>query len=404
MKKYWKFTAIIIVIVLSIGSFYVNSATSAEKYPTFVIQTLSGDAQEIKPLMLKGTYVDTSSMNYVNSSLAISAKGSSYQSQSYLDQLVGNPPTLIKGLQEKHRTFMRGKAYMADWFSENNQFLAYADVDYALVSSRNYKFDISVLNKDDGTINSFKIEVPDGRELDYLFVENVQIIKDKLYIITDNMIRNNGNQYEEKQIYTIDIATKKIINQEAIIQVPNSQEQTRIDVQLVRASPTKASEHLIILKTKNKVSEDMESTSDEVVSQEIILYNIVTKEKENINIPNLRLDRAELSFFDGSTIYFMMLDEQKLLVTPYRLSDDTIGQAYSLQLSSEKGTMPDPMTIVKDGKLYVTSSQMSSVINSDVIVADAYTGKTLFKGQVAVDGSSKDNVHFDLSLHELFVK
>lgn len=404
MRKYWKFTAIIIVIVLSIGSFYVNSATSAEQYPKFVIQTLSGDAQEIKPMMLRGYYIDTSSTNSVNSNLTISAKGSTYHSPSFLDQLIGNPPIVIKGLQEKHRTFMRGKDPVVDWFSENNQFLAYADVDYGFVNSRNYKFDISVLNKESGTITSFMMKVPNGKELDYIFVEDIQIIKDKLYVITNNMIKNKGNQYEEKQIYTIDIATKKIINHEAIIQVPKSQEQTRIDVQLVRTSPTKASERLIILKTENKISEDMESTRDEVVSQEIISYNVVTKEKETINIPNLHLDRDHLSFFDGSTIYFMMWEGQNLVVTPYRFEDDSIGQPYTIQLSSEKGTMPDPMTIVKDGKLYVTSSQMTSDINSDVIVADAYTGKILFKGQVALDDSSKEKSRFDLSLHDLFVK
>ena len=39
MKKYWKFTATIAVIVLSIGTFYVNSALSAPQYPEFVIQS-----------------------------------------------------------------------------------------------------------------------------------------------------------------------------------------------------------------------------------------------------------------------------------------------------------------------------------------------------------------------------
>ncbi|WP_158413535.1 hypothetical protein [Gracilibacillus boraciitolerans] len=42
MKKYWKFTAIIAVIVLSLGTFFVTSATSATEYPEFVIKTTSG--------------------------------------------------------------------------------------------------------------------------------------------------------------------------------------------------------------------------------------------------------------------------------------------------------------------------------------------------------------------------
>lgn len=76
MKKYWKFAAIIVVIVLSIGTFHVNSNTSAKQYPEFVIQTQSGDVNEIKPLVLEGFYTDTSAMNYVNTNLKITSDGS----------------------------------------------------------------------------------------------------------------------------------------------------------------------------------------------------------------------------------------------------------------------------------------------------------------------------------------
>ncbi|MCM3757277.1 hypothetical protein M3197_07210 [Sporosarcina aquimarina] len=404
MIKYWKFTAIIIVIVFSIGTFYVNSSTSAEQSPTFHIKALSGDEKEITPLIMEGYYVDISSMNIGNSSLAISAKGTTYQSHSFLDQIAGNPPTVIKRLQEKNRAFMRGKNYSEDLFFENKQFLAYADVASSSVKSRNYKFDISVLTKKDDTINSFKLDVPEGKEMDHLLVEDVQIIGDKLYLITHNIISKSRKQYEEKHIYTIDLSTKKMIDHEAIIQFSRIQKHTSIDVQLVRTSLTKTSEHLILLETENKVNEDMESTSDEVVIQEISSYNIQTKEKETINIPGLHLGGNRLSFFDDSIIYFMMLDGQNLLVTPYRLADDTVGQPYNIQLSGEKGTVSEPITTVKDGKLYIASSQMNEDINADVIVADAYTGEILFKGQVALDGSSKDNGNFDLSLFDLFVK
>lgn len=401
MKKYWKCSAIIIVITLSIGFYYVNSAASAEHYPNFVIQTLSGDAQEIKPLMVNGSYADTTSMNYVNTSLSISAKGTTYEGHSILDQLVGNPPSEIKVLQEEYGMFMRGKNFSANLFFENNQFLAYADVDYSSVTSRNHKFSISVLTKEDDTINSFKLDVPEGKEMDYLFVEDVQIIERKLYLITNNMIRNHENQYEQKHIYTIDLATKKILNHEAIIQFPRSQENPSIDVELVKTSPTNASDHLILLKTEIKVSEDTESTSEDVRRQEIISYNIVTKEKETINIPDLDLDRNQLSFFDGSFVYFMRLNGQNLVVTPYSFVDDSVGQSFNIKLSGKTESVP--VTIVKDDKLYVATSQMNADLNADIIVADAYTGKTLFKGQVAVDGSSKDNSQFDLALYKLFV-
>lgn len=400
MKKYWKWTAIIIVIVLSIGTFYVNSARSSEPYPKFIVQTLSGDAREIQPLMLQGYYADTSSMNYVNTNLTISRKGTTYPGHSILDQLTGNPSTEIGQLQEKYRNFMRGKDSRMDLFFEDNRVLAYADVDYRSVSSKNYKFAISVLTKKDGTINSFKLDVSDGRNLDYIYVEDVQIIENNLYLITQNTVSTHNDFYEEKHIYTIDLATQKISNHEAMIQIPNGQDQTHIDVQFVRTSPTKANDHIILLKTENKLIDEPESTIEEFVSQEVISYNIATKEKETITIPGLRLEKNSLSFFDGSIIYFMTLDGQNLVVTPYRLADDTVGKSYRIPLSGEEGNTGEPITTVIDGKLYAASSQMNADVHADVIVADAYTGDILFKGQVALEGSSKETEQFDLFLYE----
>jgi hypothetical protein len=406
MKKYWKFAAIIMIIVLSIGAFYVNSATSAEQYPEFIIQTQSGEVDEIKPLVLEGSYSDTSSMNHVGTNLKITADGSTYNSRSFLDQLIGQPPIVIKELQEEYRTFMRGKNHLVDLFFENNQFLAYADVDYnmGLSRSNDFKFDISVLNKEDGHINSFTVDVPDGGGLEYVFVEDVQMVEDELKLITQNTLRNSDDAYDEKHIYTIDIANQKIDNHEAIIQVPEGQDGTHVDIQLIRTSPKKANEHLIIVKTERKVIEDKESIREEVINQEVISYNLATKEKEKVNVPDLRLDENQLSFFDGSTIYFMTLDGQELVVTPYSLVDNQIGKVFSIQLFGEKDIVHGQMTTVKDGKLYIASSQMNSNIKADVIVADLKTGETLFKGQLAFKNPSEDHNHFDLFIHEMFVK
>jgi len=408
MRKYWKFIATITVIVLSIGTFYVNSAMSEEQHPEFVIQTISGDEEEVKPLVLEGSNTDTSSMSYVSTNLTITAEGSTYNSRSFLDQIIGQPPTVIKDFQESYRTFMRGNDPFVNWYFENEQFLAYATVDYNISSlrSRDFKFDISMLNKEDGNIDSFTLKVPDGEKLEHIFVEDVQKVDDEIFLITQNMIRNNENFYEEEHIYTIDIANQKVSNHEVIIQVPEELDDTRIDVQLIRTSPTEANEHLIIVKKEERMIEDTESIRTEVINQEIISYNLATKEKVIIDVPGLLLDENQLSFIDGSTIYFMILDGQELVVTPYSLVDNKVSQTYRIELSGEEGYTHGQMTTVKDGKLYVASSQMSPELNieADVIVADTQTGDTLFKGQLALDGSSKEDKNFELYFHEMFVK
>lgn len=409
MRKYWKTITIVAVIVLSLGTFYVNSTMSAESNPEFVIKTISGNAEEIKPLILQGSYTDTSSNSYVSTNLSITAKGSTYQSRSFLDQIIGQPPAVIKGFQEKHRTFMRGKAPFVTCFFENDEFLAYANIDYKMDSlrSRDFKFDISVLNKEDGSIDSFMVEVPDSGELEYISVDDVQKVDGELYVITTNMMRNIDDYTEEEEhIYTVNIANQKISDHEPLIHNNNGKNDTRINVQLIDSSPTKANEHLIIVKTELKVIEDTESTREEVMNQEITSYNLATKEKEILDAPDLRLDENQLSFFDGSLIYFTRLDGQELVVTPYSLADNHIGKSYSIQLLDERGQVGGQMTTINDGKLYIVSSQLSPYINldADVIVANATTGETLFRGQVTLNDSSKEAKKFDLYFHEIYVK
>ncbi|WP_174731366.1 hypothetical protein [Mesobacillus harenae] len=404
MRKYWKSTAIIVLIVLTIGTFYVNSATSAEQHPEFVIQTQSGDAKEINSLVLEGSYTDTSSMNYVSTNLKITADGSTYNSRSFLDQVTGQPPTMIKEFREEYRTFMRGKQSWVNLYFENNDFLAYADVNYKMGSlrTRDFTFDLSVLNKEDDHINSFTVKVPNSGELDHIFVEDIQLFDNEMILITQNIMKNDFNN--ETHIYTIDISNQTISNHEPIVQDPQGQGDTSFNVQIMRTNPTKANEHLVLIKREVKVIEDTESIREEVINEEIISVNLQTKEKEEINIPDLQLDNNQLSFYDGSTIYFMILAGQELVVTPYSLEKDQVGQAFSIQLSGEKDIVHGQMTTVKDGKLYLASAQMSSTIDAGVIVADLKTTKTLFKGQIALKGSSEEKHHFELYLHEMFVK
>ncbi|SEM73138.1 hypothetical protein SAMN05192533_105122 [Mesobacillus persicus] len=407
MRKYWKFMSILVVIILSIGTFYVKSVTSEANHPEFVIDTQSGDAKEIEPLKLVGYYSDTSSMDYTSTDVKISSEGSTYERRSFLDQIIGEPPAVIKEYQEKYRSFMRGKGLNVNSFFENNQFLAYADVDYKTDSfhSHDFKFPISILNKEDASVQSFTVDIPDSENMDYAYMEDLQIIEDELYIITNNMIRNPEGSFDEKHVYTIDLANQTLSNDDTFSQVPEGQEGNHIVAQVIRTSPTEANDHMILLQKEIKVIHDPESYREEVVKQEVISYNLATKEKESISVSDLPFN-SELSFFDGSTIYFIGIEGQEIFVTPYHLADGQAGEEYRLQLSGEDGHGSAPMTTIKDGKLYLSGQQLTPKLNinaADVIVADVETGDILFKGQITLDDPKAKN-QYELYLHEMLVE
>ena len=407
MRKYWKFMSILVVIILSIGTFYVKSVTSEANHPEFVIDTQSGDAKEIEPLKLVGYYSDTSSMDYTSTDVKISSEGSTYERRSFLDQIIGEPPAVIKEYQEKYRSFMRGKGLNVNSFLENEQVLVHAEVDYKTDSfhSHDFKLPISILNKEDASVQSFTVDIPDSENMDYAYMEDLQIIEDELYIITNNMIRNPEGSINEKHIYTIDLASQTITNDETISQVPEGQEGNHIVAQVIRTSPTEANDHMILLQKEIKVIHDPESYREELVKQEVISYNLVTKEKESISVSDLPFN-SELSFFDGSTIYFIGIEGQEIFVTPYHLADGQAGEEYRLQLSGEDGHGSAPMTTIKDGKLYLSGQQLTPKLNinaADVIVADVETGDILFEGQITLDDPKAKN-QYELYLHEMVVE
>lgn len=408
MKKYWKSIAVISGIILSIGTFYVNSAISAEHYPDLTVQTINGDAEEMESLIIEGAYRNLSSVNYMGTDLKITAQGSSYDRPSLLDRVIGYYPTVIKELQDEYRSFMRGKHLAANQYFEDNEFLAYANVDQRISSHgpSKFNFEISVLNKADDEVVSFSLKVPAEEGMDHVFLEDVQLVEDKIYLITQNMTIKNDDFIDEKRVYEIDRISQKLTNQEALLKFTQWKESLHTHTRLAEGNPTAANEHIIMVKTEDTVMEETESIRVTDSKQEIISYNLASKVTETINIPGLNLEENQVSFVKGSTIYFTRVEEQELIVTPYQLGANQVEQDYRVQLHStiENGHLEHPMVSVEEDKLYVVSYQIDSNLNGDVAVLDMQTGKLLFQGQITLENSSEKHEDFEIYMNEIYVK
>lgn len=413
MKKYWKAIAVLVSIVLSIGIFYVNSAISAENHPQFAIQTLSGDAQEVKPLVLEGAYSISSSADYISTDIKITEQGASYNNRySFFDRISGIP-TEIKELQEQYRTFMRGKQSSIHQYFEDNEFLAYANVDQKISSlgTNNFKFEISMLNKADDKVNSFTIKVPDEGKLDYVSVEDVQLIEDKMYVVTQNMESNNSDFNDEKHIYEIDIISQKITSHKALLKSTQSNEDFYTSIEIVENSPTAPKENIILLKTEETMVRETESMRPIDFKQEIMSYNLATQEIESVNVPGLNLEENRLSFVEGSTVYFTRVENQEMIITSYRLGENQVDQDYRIQLqakveneSLQLDPFQVPMISIKEGKIYIVSQEWDSNSNGDVAVVDMETGEALYSGQIALETSSEVQEKFELYITGIYVK
>ncbi len=405
MKKYWKFTATIAVIVLSIGAFYVNSALSAPQYPEFAIKKQSGDAEEIKSLMLEGGYHEGNAMSYTNTHLKITSDGSEIRNGlSLVDQVRGQPSPVIKDLQTNYRDFMRGKSQSINSFFENDELLAYADVKYKISAShlRDFKFDISILTKDEGKTTSFNINVPDASAADYIFVEDVQVIDNELKVISQNTMRKNDKYFTEKHVYTLDISAGTITNNEKILSIPQEQGNSYVDAQLINTNPLQANENVVFLITHSTLEEGLDGFRESNSSKEILFYNLKTQKTDTIEMPE-SLNDNQVSFLEGSTIYFSKFSEQNLIVTPFSVENHEVGDEFTIQLSNEISDEVPPLIIVKESKLYAVSQIMNSKTNASVAVVNVKTGESLYEGEVVMKNSPKSFQEFELYMYEMTV-
>ena len=406
MKKYWKSTSIIAVIVLSIGTFYVNSAMSETQYPEFVINKKSGDAEEIKSLALEGSYHEGGSMSYVNTNLQITSDDTDYRNgRSIIDSIIGHPAPMIQKLQEKYRNFMRGKGRNVDSFFENNKLLAYAEVKYKIGSftTRDFKFAISIVDKDNGNTSSFSIKVPDSSVVGNIFVEDVQVVDKELKVITHNSTRENGKYFNEKHIYSFDISTGKIISNETILSIPEQQGNEYIHAELVQTSHKQANENLLFIKTQEKMMQDGESDRLEETTRELISYNLRTNEKETIKLAD-SLKEHQISYFDGSTIYFSKLSGENLVITPYSIENKQANNEFTIQLSNETSDAEPPIIIMEDGKLYVTTHITNLKTKASITVIDLKTSDTIYQGEVIRKDSPNSTEQFELYLYNMMIK
>lgn len=404
MKKYWKSIVILISIVLSLGTFYVNSALSAEDYPEYDIETLSGDPKEIESLVLDGTYMVSTFADYVNTDLKITSSGSTYNNPSFFDRIMSFYPAVIEELQEKHRSFMRGKHVIVNQYFEDNNFLAYANVDQKISSlgTNSFNFELSVLNKEADQVNSFELKVPDEGALHYILVEDVQLIAGKMYVITRNMIENK----EEKHIYEIDVVDQKIIDHEAILQFSHSEQNVNSHVLIIESNPLAANDQIFLVKTEDTVEEDIESSRVIDSNQEIYSYDLAEKEIETVNVPGLSLDENQLIYVEESTLYFTRMEEQELIITPYQLGEDQLEQEIRIPLQAGTAYEPfqAPIIKVEEDKIYVVSTQINADSKGYVAVVDLNSGKTLFHGQIALDLASDEQKKYELYINDIYIK
>ena len=404
MTRYWKLITITTIIVLTIGTFYISSAMAGNNYPEFVFDKQSGNEDEVANLTLFGDYGAGLRGNPVE----ISSKGTIYANDlSFFERLNGiYMDSEMERLQKDYRNFMRGKDNIWSLFEDQKR-LAYVDINdnYVVDGPREFIFNIEILEKDPGKILDFTITIPEKKKYNQVYIEDVQVLDNVMKVITKNhLVDGNERGSEEVHVYSIDIANKKLVNDEVIqLNTEESSNQNAYIYTLQNHSDIGTATYIVFQKEQmEEVVDEYGNYYEEPKVNELIAYHFATGEQQTIQLPKeINMGNGFVSV-EGSTIYIYENKNQVLKIAMFNMDSQEMEDNKTIKLPTKLNEPSN--TKIKDGKLYVVGYEANKNTKAPLLVFDINSGKILYDGILEAKNLTENQLEHRLYIHDMEFK
>lgn len=405
MKKYWKFAMFLGIIVIGLGAFYTYAAATKGNYPQFKLETQSGDEKLADAISLGGNYTKAS----LSEELIVSGKGTTYEHEKWGTQQNLEYPiqSELRRLSKEHRKFMRGKQDLSTLYDDKNK-LVYAEYNW----EKKDGFKISVLEKATEKITDFKVSLPNQEKYNYLYIQDIQLINNKLKIITLNDIYVKDRNSKEALIYTIDLDSKKMIDDERVLEtIETNNENISTEIFMAQEYDVlKPMRYLLYtVQPLNSVEKNGEWTT-EVISTTYTLYDLETEKKEVIKLPDALNNESVAQWIDGNIAYFTKWNKDGKEIIPYDLEKREVKESFIVKYPNVKHMENEVYMTAANGKLYFnTSSYIGEKKKLDqpkalVWITDNKTGKKLYEGAVLDKKKTDQTDDGEVTFYNLILK
>ncbi|MDV7764900.1 hypothetical protein [Peribacillus sp. CSMR9] len=405
MKRYICSIIIGMVVILSIGTYYVKVASSASGLPKYNFKTLEGSDKELDPVIIHGSL----EVDPRYEPLTIESNQSIYASErSYFENLSGIQDFQIERLIKEHRSFMRGRDSINSLY-EDDDFLAYASVneDFTKNGKMEAEFDIGLLEKKGEDETSFKIELPDQERIMNVVVRDVQLVHSKLQVLTMNDVNSNDEkQTIEVHLYTIDLANKKVLSDKTLLSETFT-DPNQVDLEMpTDIAPSQPNNMVLISLIKGVNHED--GFKEKLKESKLLSYNYETEKLETVKLPkkeSLSPDMARGGYADGKKLYIVDTKSDKYHIKTFDLSSQKITNDMELDLTVNK--KEQNFAAFKNGRVYFllgSGRDQEGVLTSkpaQLLITDYKTGKTLYKGETVTNKKNGKNYGFNIESMEV---
>ncbi|WP_034537050.1 hypothetical protein [Carnobacterium inhibens] len=415
MKRYVKLIIIAIVILLSIGVYYIQPMFSADERPEFKIIANSGDETLSENMVLKGYYSENVMLGMgIGDDLKITSKGTTYYSEStnsFQSQTSESDYEKINQLQEDYRSFMRGKEPSLANFFEDDTLLAYAELttnNYSSVTE-DEEFKIEVLNKKTNKESSFSVDLPKGTNYSYMYIEDIEVANNQLIIVTNGYSLNNENEQDEHHFYSISLPNEKIEKDESLqLDLVNLDGKQIQYVELLSGMNTVQTSKFLVYRVEiGDEQSETELYEDQEIYEttyELIGVNIETGEQFLIDLSDEVGNQALSSAFsiEKDILYFYKKNKETITIYTYSLEQKELREMETAELSeAQKTALKEEITLsVHNGTAFFVNNDKIKGKDQQIMAFDLESGKAVFEGAL-IETKKQSATNSELYLYEV---
>ncbi|TCZ80929.1 hypothetical protein E0485_01180 [Paenibacillus albiflavus] len=399
MMRYWKTTAFIAVMVLSIGVYYIGADGPK---PDYYIQTLSGDKQEAANIIVDG--------RYKSDPISIDLGGSSYESGSFfrsLDRLAYDSPTLNQ-LAQDHSSFLRGIRGI-DNFTENEQMIGHVGLDIRSTENpgdQKLIFKVSLYDKESKDNSSFQVIVPKKIRggNGYCGIDYVWLEAQAINVITWEPYKSSY----ELHLYRFSLDQKSLLQDK--IMNPDEMEDTNLGLLIGGRYEQDSLKHNrnVIFQRYFYDNNDTKTVSH----KELVAYDLNNDKLEQIENDQLNemlssnMDSELYSALTGDVITLTkVIGNHDLQIVRYQIAEKKMLGEFTLSLKDLRLTVGGIYSVtVKDDRAYVLGSSNTTGFTQMPVVnaIDLNTGKIVYQG--SIQAKSDEAIKTSLSLYKISFK
>lgn len=373
MKRYWKLSLLVLMIIVSLTTLYTQQAFSMSGLPQFTFKTLQGNPNELSSIDVSASYSSTA----YSYTLKIDQNGTHYHTLNFLWMSTPGPSEYKKLITQYHH-FMRGKGSILSYYYEDSQDLIYATVDANGATSNvphTSTLHASVLDKK--TREETNLSFPVKTVAYYFTVYDVERVGNLLKVVAQGQLVQGGS---EVHVLTVDLKKQAVIKDETINQTlpPTSSLNENVSV-ISNTAPLKPNRWIILLRQNGNAI---------TVKKTLKTYNLISGLESTLSLPKSIPSTADVMSLEGDTLYLSQQTSSGKTFYAYNIESGQVVNSFHVNLPSPQKKQPPVPTEVGHGRVYVEIPSTKGQ-GITLIIRDLQSGKTLYKGQLVKKGGSR---------------